>query len=327
MNRSEHRRGGIARRNVLAAIPALIAAPAAARAAIITRRLNNVMIAVSDLDRSSAFYQRLFGTPARQGGVAIFRVGEGPHFFGLTQAPAGIKPDFLSYGMTVDNFDAAQMKAELSGLGVADVQISDRDGTAEFFLHDPNGVQIQLQHTSYGHGTGPLGNGLPAPPRFPSKPAFQLRTVNHVTLTATQGAKSLEFYQSIFGLPVGSRQGTTASLKIGAGPESVVFNTAANTGGTGGINHACFTISNFDPARAMGILVDNGLEPIEFGNPALIKPLTCRVRLRQRAANGGGPTSPLGTPELYFTDPDNIAIQLQDVSYCGGSGWLGQICR
>jgi hypothetical protein len=29
--------------------------------------------------------------------------------------------------------------------------------------------------------------------------------------------------------------------------------------------------------------------------------------------------------ELYFTDPDNIRIQLQDVSYCGGSGRLGQI--
>lgn len=32
------------------------------------------------------------------------------------------------------------------------------------------------------------------------------------------------------------------------------------------------------------------------------------------------------TPGLYFTDPDNIPIQIQDVSYCGGSGRLGQIC-
>ncbi len=33
-----------------------------------------------------------------------------------------------------------------------------------------------------------------------------------------------------------------------------------------------------------------------------------------------------GTPELYFTDPDGILIQLQDVSYCGGSGYLGDEC-
>ena len=84
----------------------------------------------------------------------------------------------------------------------------------------------------------------------------------------------------------------------------------------------------------MAILIDNGLEPIEAGFLARLrrrfrgadKPLTCRVIWRQRANNGGGPTSPLGTPELYFTDPDNIPIQIQDVSYCGGSGRLGQIC-
>jgi hypothetical protein len=32
------------------------------------------------------------------------------------------------------------------------------------------------------------------------------------------------------------------------------------------------------------------------------------------------------TPGLYSTDPDNIPIQIQDVSYCGGSGRLGQSC-
>jgi len=33
-----------------------------------------------------------------------------------------------------------------------------------------------------------------------------------------------------------------------------------------------------------------------------------------------------GTPELYFTDPDGIVMQLQDVSYCGGAGSLGEVC-
>jgi hypothetical protein len=28
----------------------------------------------------------------------------------------------------------------------------------------------------------------------------------------------------------------------------------------------------------------------------------------------------------YFTDPDGLAIQLQDVSYCGGGGYLGNTC-
>ena len=33
-----------------------------------------------------------------------------------------------------------------------------------------------------------------------------------------------------------------------------------------------------------------------------------------------------GTPELFFTDPDGIVIQLQDASYCGGAGRLGNVC-
>ncbi len=33
-----------------------------------------------------------------------------------------------------------------------------------------------------------------------------------------------------------------------------------------------------------------------------------------------------GTPELYFTDPDGILMQIQDVTYCGGSGTLGEVC-
>jgi hypothetical protein len=43
-----------------------------------------------------------------------------------------------------------------------------------------------------------------------------------------------------------------------------------------------------------------------------------------RMPNRGG--APEGTAELYFTDPDGILIQLQDVSYCGGGGHLGEVC-
>ena len=32
------------------------------------------------------------------------------------------------------------------------------------------------------------------------------------------------------------------------------------------------------------------------------------------------------TNSVYFTDPDGIFLQLQDVSYCGGSGYLGDEC-
>ena len=43
-----------------------------------------------------------------------------------------------------------------------------------------------------------------------------------------------------------------------------------------------------------------------------------------RLPNRGG--APDGTPELYFVDPDGLSVQLQDTTYCGGSGPLGQNC-
>lgn len=319
---------GMERRRVLLGLPAaFIASKVLAQPSgplIAVRHFNNVMIAVSDLARSISFYQKLFGAPVLQSDAAVFRVGDGSQFFALTQARAGA--EILSYGLAVDDFAADRLAQALAGHSGTEPRVTRRGDTPELFLNDPNGVRIQLQDVRYMHGSGPRGEALSPASGGAGRPAFDLRTINHVTLNTTEGAKSLAFYRDVFGLAVQSRQGTTVTMGIGSTRQSVVFNTAANGGGTGGINHVCFTIKDFDPAHAMGVLTDSGLEPIEFGNASLIKPLTCRVRLRQRAANGGGPASPLGTPELYFTDPDNIAIQLQDVSYCGGSGWLGQIC-
>jgi hypothetical protein len=31
--------------------------------------------------------------------------------------------------------------------------------------------------------------------------------------------------------------------------------------------------------------------------------------------------------EIFLTDPDNILVQLTDVSYCGGSGVRGNVCK
>jgi catechol 2,3-dioxygenase-like lactoylglutathione lyase family enzyme len=321
----------VTRRNAFLMLSATMASPrlmAQPTSPVIqTRRLNNVMIAVSNLERSTVFYERLFGPSLRQGDAAVFRVGEGPHFFALTAVRSGAKPGFLSYGMTVADFDAEQMTRTLADLGVQGARITRRGDTPELFVSDPNGIKVQLQHTTYGYGSGERGDIFPPAPAIVAKSPFQLKTINHVTLTVANGAREKEFYQTVFRLPVRAMQGTGVTLAIGEGTDGIVFNAAAiNADVMPSINHACFTIENFNPERVMAILIDNGLEPIENGIPALIKPLTCRVRWRQRANNGGGPTSPLGTPELYFTDPDNIRIQLQDVSYCGGSGRLGQIC-
>jgi catechol 2,3-dioxygenase-like lactoylglutathione lyase family enzyme len=86
-----------------------------------------------------------------------------------------------------------------------------------------------------------------------------------------------------------------------------------------GIDHACMGMKNFDPARVTQQLVDYGLKKQEGQGR---DPLVTYISLRM--PNRGGAEG--GTPELYFTDPDGLAIQLQDETYCGGGGLLGELC-
>jgi catechol 2,3-dioxygenase-like lactoylglutathione lyase family enzyme len=318
------------RRFVLGATIAMpvIATPLAAQTlepAITTSRLNNVMIAVSDLDRSVNFYQKLFGPAVIDGEVAIIRIGEGPDFLGIFQVKNGAQTGFMSYGLAVENFDPVRVGKALTGIN-AKSEITDRNGTPEIWTYDPDGIKIQLQDVTYGHGAGPLGAKLPLA-RSRVRPAFNLRAISHVTLFDSNFSKSHDFYTRAFGWPVQSKQGATWALSVGKGLGFVALRGDTNNPSTGvGINHACFTMPAFDPNKVMNILVDSGLEPVEYGSNARNKPLTCSTRFRQRANNGGGPGHWLGSAELYFNDPDNIVMQLQDVSYCGGSGPQGEVC-
>jgi len=64
-----------------------------------------------------------------------------------------------------------------------------------------------------------------------------------------------------------------------------------------------------------------GIKPRE-GQTGPVGPM--RHYISMRMENRGGAQE--GTPELYFTDPDGILVQIQDTSYCGGAGVLGNVC-
>jgi catechol 2,3-dioxygenase-like lactoylglutathione lyase family enzyme len=255
----EYENGQITRRKFVLALSAMAIAPRVTAqsiaAPIQTQRLNNVMMAVSDMKRSLEFYQKLFGTPVQQKDVAVFRLGRGPHFFAISEARGGAKPGYLSYGLTVDNFDPDRIIKMLSDLGVGGAHMTAREGTPELWMLDPDGIKIQLQHAAYGHGSGPRGDVLPPIPNRLAQPAFQLRSISHVTLTVINGVRSQEFYQKVLGLPVQAMQGRVAAFAVGSGPDMIAFNTAANDPRVmADINHVCFTIQDFDPNRVMGIL-------------------------------------------------------------------------
>jgi catechol 2,3-dioxygenase-like lactoylglutathione lyase family enzyme len=161
----------------------------------------------------------------------------------------------------------------------------------------------------------------------PKKGLIAVKDLNHFTINESDGNRSNAFYQELFGLNVRSRQGAALGLGVGPGKMFVMF---AGGGGRGGanatprpasINHVCMNMEKFNPDEVLKILASYGITPRENAQGP-VGPLKSYVSLRME--NRGG--APGGTPELYFTDPDGLLIQLQDVTYCGGAGFLGEVC-
>ena len=311
-----------------------------AAGAFSTIAMNHVTLAVTNAKRSQEFYQRLFGLPvvATQGPVPILRLGAGPQFIALSERPTG-KPGIDHVCLTIDRFDADGIMKTLAGVGVmpaeqgaagglsggplrARVRMRGenaggaKEGTPEIYFGDPDGITLQLQAATYCGGSGVQGQ-VCSSAQASGKPPLVTREMNHVTLAVSDSKRSLAFYQRVFGLPVVATQGPIPIMRIGRGPGFIALSPAGQASPR--IDHVCVTVENFDPDRTMQTLAELGVKKAE-GNPG--GPLTARIRMRGPEAGGAKE----GTPELYFTDPDGITIQLQDVRYCGGAGRLGEVC-
>ena len=318
------------------------------------RGINHVTLSVSDVKRSVDFYQGLFGMPvlSRQGSTTNLQIGAGPQFLGVSAAGSGPpRLDHLALG--VEDFSVERVSRILTQHGVTKVDNSAgsrggglsggpmkmrvrmrgadaggaREGTPELYVGDPNGFVIQLQDPRYCGGAGALGNVCPAPERPPRRGLIALRGWSHCTNSVSDPAASRTFCQDLFGLRIQAYQGPTAPVLGLGGVEFLMFTAAA--AGRGGsdaapraaINHLCMTAENFRPETVIRALETYGIKPRgdAQGAPG---PLVHYISLR-RDDRGGAKE---GTPELYFTDPDGLIVQLQDVSYCGGSGVLGNVC-
>ena len=128
-----------------------------------------------------------------------------------------------------------------------------------------------------------------------AKPIGAIKAMNHVSIFVPSVQKSMDFYQGTFGMPLLTKQ--DAGMNLSAGSSFLGIYPAPATATGGSINHLCFAMDNFDADAVLTQLADRGIK----GN----------IRLRG------------DTKELYFTDPDGIRVQLQDVKYIGGTGVLG----
>ena len=128
--------------------------------------------------------------------------------------------------------------------------------------------------------------------------ALKAATLNHASLIVSNLDRSVAFYQRVFGMPVKSTQQGGVNLAVG---DAFLGIYQGGADAMPHINHICFGIRGFDPAATVAALEAQGL------------PAESRARD--------------GVTQVYTADPDNLRVQLQDVSFCGGVGALGNECR
>ncbi len=112
----------LTRRELLLSLPGLaVATRLLAQTApqpLRVRGLSQVTLAVSDIDRSLAFYQGLFGLPiqARHGSAVLLRLGSGPRFVALTEAGAA-PPRIDHWGVAVEGLRRRRCRGEAERAG------------------------------------------------------------------------------------------------------------------------------------------------------------------------------------------------------------------
>lgn len=328
------------RRQFSAAFPAALVATSAFPQAADIRllKLANFEIRVSDPAASVDFYQGLFGMPVqfRNEGRVVLRIGEGREFMAIRGMRDGETPAITHIGYSVDEFKPERALIALEEIGFERIDappleddgiehrmktwMRPRGDTEEVYFADDRGLIVQLSHPSYCGGTGLLGDRCGRPERAPDG-LLRLAELNHFTVFCNGGAEANRFYQETFGLTVQAYQGPQSPVTgIGDGKQFVMYaGGQRETPQPANIHHASFNIHDFELERVRATLTDYGLEPRD-GTGA--EPLIHYVSLRMPERGGAEG----GTPELYFTDPDGILMQLQHLSYCGGGGYLGNEC-
>ena len=343
----------ISRRQLMMTLPGLALAPRlasrlfaqATAPTLRVRGINHIGLAVADAKRSVEFYQNLFGMPVRgrQGSMTLLQMGAGPQFLAIAPVQGGAAPSITHYCLGVENFNVDRALASLASRGVEKALAigpmkaliesrgpdmnGAKEGTTELSFGDPDGIVCQLQDAGYCGGAGPLGTVCAVPERAP-KGLLALKDYSHLTIFSSDAARSNTFYTDLCGFSIRSYQGPTApTLAVGPTVEFLMFTggAPARAGAPprpASINHACMNMDAFKPDAVTKALESVGLKPRESA-PGPVGPM--RHYISMRMENRGG--APEGTPELYFTDPDGLLMQLQDTKYCGGSGYLGDVCK
>ena len=146
---SDFERGRLNRRQLAFSLAALLTGDrsASAKPELQAVSLNHVTVKVPNVQRTSKFYQELFGMPLRQHSQTTHILGVGSSFFGIEQKDGGPALDHYDFGIA--GFDSDDVIAKLKARHLT---IEPGETKESFKFRDPDGFLVQLNGPNYvGH--------------------------------------------------------------------------------------------------------------------------------------------------------------------------------
>jgi catechol 2,3-dioxygenase-like lactoylglutathione lyase family enzyme len=292
--------------------------------------LNHVSFGCADLDDTVAWYERVLGIPRHahqaylgggQGQTVLRASVEPPAYMALSprspqsaSTPPTRRPHFC-WGIA--DFDVHRILGALAEMRAPAESVL-REGTTingvNFDAFD--GAPLQFNPVIACGGVGFFGEVCDTSARAVRRPGdpppVQVVTMNHVKYHVSDLEGALDWYLRLTDMEVVHHQEPEGGprtpgysgppipvLRIGSGPQHLAL--VEGSGPEAYRLHVGFGVEDFAPDRVVSRLRDHGV--------------TAEVRLREGV-----------TPEVLVEAPDGVRLQLQDPSYCGGTGPLGDAC-
>ncbi len=217
--------------------------------------LDHVEFTVSDVDKSLAFYVRVFGNTVMKNNQTTRRyIKVGGSYIALDKTQ-DIRVDHFCAG--IEAFQIAGVHAYLEQNGIA---YRDFPSGKDLAVADPDGIRTQL---AINDGWTQLMNGTASPESVASDagPIFRPAGLDHILLNVADLEKSATFYAKIFGPPT-ERKSDRIWFQAG---KSRIGLMPTPGGQRPGVNRYCVSAEAFDYEAAVKRLGEAGatVEPPE----------------------------------------------------------------
>ena len=211
--------------------------------------LDHVEFLVSDVEKSAAFYARVFGNTVLKNNKTTRRyVKLGPSYIAMDKGEVHV--DHFCAG--IPGFDVASVHSYLDGKGIA---YRDFPSGKDMAVPDPDGTRLQLA-TDNGWAQLLTGTASPEAISIGGDAIFRPTGIDHILLNVTDPEKSAAFYEKILG-PVTQRNNNRIWFQAGTGRIGLLKTPA---GEKAGVNHYCVAVEKFDYDTAVKKLQQAGVK-------------------------------------------------------------------